>query len=405
MSGLRQGWVGFRETVSSRAKLVERLKELAPLSAGGSRSGLAILGLDRDFLVRAAKLTGSATLAWLLAKWAFPTGIPIYAPITACFVALATIRASFTDAVQRVIAVVVGIGMAYFIGTTFGPRLWTIAAVVALGFLLAQLMRLPPRLAGQVPISGLLIMAIGATPGHAGERIGETLIGVAVSALINLVIAPPNHVTGAAGAVRAMSERAVDALSEMSGGIAHRWTRAGAAGWLQQARTSGPLADIAEEAVEVGADSLRLRPGAAALTAQQDRVRQAMDTLRVVQVQVRVVGRSLRDTADALADDQGTLPPIRMGADLLTAAAGAITAFTAALLATHYEERFQAKLAVEQALETARKTAEAMNADLADMTAANLTRGLHLGALVLETNRIINELETGLQGCEGRPTG
>ena len=370
----------------------------AKTSPNPVRRALSWLRIDREFVIRWLKITGSAAIAWILATLAFPHAVTIYAPITACFVAFVTVRASFHDAAQRVVAVIAGIGIAYFIGSTFGLNLWTVVAVVALGILLGQIMRLQGGAANQVPISGLLIMTIGTTPGHVGERIVETLIGAGVSVVVNWLIFPPNHVDSARRAVVALVDEISDVLAQMAEGISTRWVRDDAAAWLHRARAIGSSAATAQDSVESGADSLRLRPGSAGLGDEQDRIGAAMDTIQIVEVQVRVLGRTLRDTADALGDENSTLPPIRMGARLLSEAAGAIYSYGAATLGQTPAEREAGLTETLGLIERGRATLAEINKDLADMTAANLVRGLHLGALVVETGRVLDELESGLPG-------
>ena len=53
-----------------------------------------------------------------------------------------------------------------------------------------------------------------------------------------------------------------------------------------------------------------------------------------------------------------------------------------------------------RAVGIARDRIEAINADLGDMLAANLSRGVFLGTLVVETGRILDELCAGLAALE-----
>ncbi len=356
------------------------------------------LGFNREFLIQSFKITASVVIAWLLATAVILGSTPIYAPITACFVAVATVRATFHDATQRVVAVVAGIALAYFIGSTLGLRVWTIAVVVGIGLLVGKALRLPRGAATQVPISGLLIMAVGTTPGHAGERIIETLIGAGVSVLLNLVIAPPNHVTAGSRAVADLVETVVAVTTDMAGGISARWTRSEAWDWLLRARANGTVAEAAEQAVDAGADSLRLRPASERHQLDQTRIDAAMDTLRVIEIQIRVVARSLRDTADALADASQTVAAVPMGADLLAVTAEAISAYGSSVLEPDPRERASARTQAAELVDTAAATAVGISRDIADMTATDLIRGLHLGALVIETGRVLDELRSGLGG-------
>lgn len=374
--------------------------------------------LDREFLVQAVKVTLSATLAWAVAGLFMPGTTPIYAPITACFIAVVTVRASLTDAAQRTVAVVVGIGVAYFVGSVFGLTVWTVTLLTGVGLVIGRLLRLPRASATQVPISGLLIMAVGATPGQVGHRLIETVVGVAVPVVINLLIAPPNHVTAGSRAVGRLVERLTEVTTDMADGISRRWSRDDAADWLVRARSNGAVADTAVQAVDAGADSLRLRPASPQHQSDQGRIDTAMETLRVVEIQIRVIGRTLRDTADSLVGADGTLPPVRMGADLLAVTGEVLAAFGSAVLEDDPVERARAAAQAGDLIDAAAATAAAMSRDIADMTAAamsrgvgdaagstaaGLTRALHLSALVVETGRVLDELRDGLRAARVSP--
>src|SRR4029079_16157876 len=96
-------------TLRSRAKVTARLRELAPLTRWRERTWTDLLGINRTVLVQALKIALSASFSWALAQWLFGSPAPIYAPITASFVALITISASIRDAYERVLGVLVGI--------------------------------------------------------------------------------------------------------------------------------------------------------------------------------------------------------------------------------------------------------------------------------------------------------
>jgi hypothetical protein len=89
-------------------------------------------------------------------------------------------------------------------------------------------------------------------------------------------------------------------------------------------------------------------------------------------------------------------PPLPMAADMLTSTAGAIEAFAAGLLPTGGAAAGASLGTARAAVDAARARIEEINADLADLMAANLPRGVYLGTLVVETGRILDELDAGL---------
>ena len=71
------------------------------------------------------------------------------------------------------------------------PSAWSIGIIIFVGLLLGWTARLGPPGVVQVPVSALLVFLIGqATPGYAGERIVDTLIGAGVAA-IAVLLSPP----------------------------------------------------------------------------------------------------------------------------------------------------------------------------------------------------------------------
>ncbi|WP_166442012.1 FUSC family protein [Nakamurella flava] len=381
-------------------------RRVAGTGRGGVRGLADLLSLDGTVLVQAFKIGLSASLAWALALWWLNSPSPIWAPITASLIALLTVRASVGDALQRLVAVLIGILVAIWLGGLVGLHVWSIGVIVTVGFLAGRILRLSPGAAAQIPINGLFVLVLGggADP---GQRYLDTVVGAAVAVAVNLLIVPPNLVDPARRSTADVADGVVAVLGRMSTGIARPWTHEEASGWLATARQQRRAAGRAENDVADADQSLRLHPNRAAWTGALDRVRQAADTLIVVDVQVRVLARTLRDTADRLSGTDGRQPPYPMASALLATTAGAIEAFAYALLAGSTRPQRSALPPVEagparRGIVLARETIAAINADLSALLAANLERGVLLGALIVETERILDELETGLDAAGAR---
>ena len=126
-------------------------------------------------------------------------------------------------------------------------------------------------------------------------------------------------------------------------------------------------------------------------------MQRALDRLRVIGVQTSVLARTLRDTADEHPTDDRRQPPLPMAQDMLTATAAAVDAFAHALLDPRDEWTGPGpEVAVRGELTEARARVTAIQTDIRDMLEANLSRGIYLGTLVVETERILDELEAGL---------
>ena len=102
-------------------------------------------------------------MSWALASWLLDSPSPIWAPITASLIALLTVRASIRDAIEKVVAVLIGIVVAIWLGGLIGLHAWSIALIVAVGFLVGKMLRLNGGAAAQIPINGLFVLALGTT--------------------------------------------------------------------------------------------------------------------------------------------------------------------------------------------------------------------------------------------------
>jgi hypothetical protein len=367
------------------------------------RSLSELLAIDRGVLVQALKIALSAGLAWALAGWLLSSPSPIWAPITASLMALLTVRASIRDAIEKIVAVVIGIGVAIWLGGLIGLHAWSIAVIVAVGFLIGKVLRLNGGAAAQIPINGLFVLALGAATDQVGQRFLDTLIGAGVAVLVNFAVVPPNYVGSATRSVAAFADSLVGVLAVVAGGITTPWTHADASGWLRTAREQGRFAGVAESDAEKATQSMKLHPGRASWENALDRLQQANDTLQIVEVQVRTLSRTIRDISAKMPDrDDGSQPPMPMASAMLTAASDAIEAFAHTMLRAEKDAKaVVAGGAARRSIAFARAKIAEINADLGDMLTANLSRGVFLGALVVETGRILDELDAGLAGMTG----
>jgi hypothetical protein len=353
-----------------------------------------LLAIDRGVLVQAAKIAVSAGVSWALAGWWLSSPSPIWAPITAALISSLTVRASIRDAAEKIVGVVIGIAVAIWLGGLIGLHAWSIALIVAVGFLLGRVLRLSGSAAAQIPINGLFILALGG----GSERFLDTLIGAGVAVVVNFAIVPPNYVSAATRSVAALADGLVDTLSTIGMGIAQPWRFDAAAGWLRSARDQGRFAVAAESAAERAGQSLEMHPGRSSWTNSLDRLQQTNDTLQIVEVQVRTLARTVRDIAGKVPRGEGTQPPMPMASAMLNATAFAIEAFAHTMLRA--EKDATAEVAggtAHRSIGAARAKIAQINDDLADFLAANLARGVFLGALVVETGRILDELDASLQ--------
>jgi uncharacterized membrane protein YgaE (UPF0421/DUF939 family) len=359
-----------------------------------------LLQIDREVIVQTVKVAVSAGLSWALAVWWLDSPAPIWAPITASLIALLTVQASIRDAAEKVFAVTLGILVAIWLGGLIGLHAWSIALIVGIGFLAGKVLRLGPGAAAQIPINGMFVLALGSS--QVPQRFLDTLIGATVAVLVNFVIVPPNHVAAATRSVATLADDVVDAMGTVAVGIAQPWPSARAADWLLAARALGRSSAAAEAEVRKADQSQSLHPTRSSWAAALVRLRQANETLQVIELQNRTIARTIRDVSVKFPDRDGRQLPMPMASAMLLATADAIEAFAHTVLRT---ERGGSPEVIagpaHRTIDAARDRIETINSDLADMLAANLNRGVFLGALVIETGRILDELDAGLAALEG----
>jgi uncharacterized membrane protein YgaE (UPF0421/DUF939 family) len=167
----------------------------APGSPGRVRRLWPALGAAarRPRVAMAVKAAVAAAFAWLAVQ---PIGgvvdkYPYYAPFGAVVVVSTTLATSARTAVQSVLAIVLGAGVAVALEAWLGRGAATVALVVALGTILGGWRLLGP-MASYVPVSGLFVLILGAAdPGqYVLAFAGLTALGAAIGVGMNLVFPP-----------------------------------------------------------------------------------------------------------------------------------------------------------------------------------------------------------------------
>jgi uncharacterized membrane protein YccC len=275
--------------------------------------------------LRTAKTTLAAVIAWELARRLLG-GSPLLAPLTALLVTQLTVVETVTGSLQRVGSVVVGVLLAVLLADLLGLQWWSIGLVVFASLAVAQVLRLGEHRI-EVPISALLVFAVGGQPGAAWTRVLETLIGAAVGVVVNVVVAPPVYVQSAGEAIGELAERMARLLRDGGQELLRGWSGEDAYERLRQARELDDAVGRARQALGRAEDSLRLNPRRRRVGDPSDDLRAALSSLEHSAILVRGLFRSLVDL-DTVSGGQGPDPTLRAAlARLLAETAGAVRAF------------------------------------------------------------------------------
>jgi len=280
--------------------------------------------------LRTAKTTLAAMLSYLVAEAIGTSDKPVLAPLTALLVIQVTMYDTVRHSVQRVASVLAGVLVAVGVAELVGLSWWSLGAVVALSLVLGRLLRLGPQLL-EVPISAMLVLAVGGDGDVADSRVYETLIGAAVAVVVNLLIAPPLYLRPAGEAVRELADRIAEFSRELAATLRSGWSRAEADRWLTAARGMNAEVERADRVLVRAEEGARLNPRAGQTRREQPRLRIGLTGLERCQMSLREVCRALLDRTYWVPEEEaGGVYPLEQRtvlADLLEVAADAVSSF------------------------------------------------------------------------------
>jgi uncharacterized membrane protein YccC len=278
--------------------------------------------VSRTRLFQAAKVAVAAGIAWAVALAVYPNGLPYLAPLAVLLIVQPTVYDSLSRAFQRVIGVVLGVAAALAVSHFLTPSGWSIAIIIFAGLLLGWSVRLGPQGVVQVPVSALLVFAVGsATPGYGGRRVVETLIGstIAVLAVLASPSAPaPERVVSD---VLAPLRQCRDVLIDIGSAIGTPWTLQQAQVWRKDGLGLVEATSIARRTHE--GHQLTARWNARARR-QRHVLERADEALRIGEL----VGTQTRSIARALVDAAPDARPMPAVGTMLVSTATSVEAYT-----------------------------------------------------------------------------
>jgi len=288
---------GLRRTLRRLARRID----LAPLRGWRGR------GVPPG--LRTAKTTLAAVLAWQLALPLPGDQLPVLAPLTALLVTQLTLIQTVTGSLQRVGSVVIGVVVAVLVADLLGVHWWSLGVVIFASLILGQILKLGSHRM-EVPISALLVLTVGGTPGVARTRLLETLVGAGVGVIVNAVLVPPVYVRPAGQAIYELAADMARVLEGVADELAEGWSGEDAYERLLEARELDPEVREAREAVGQAEDSLRLNPRRRLVGDPLDELREGMTSLEHSVILVRGLCRSLVEL-DTVTGGRGPDPALR----------------------------------------------------------------------------------------------
>jgi Aromatic acid exporter family member 1 len=307
-------------------------------------------------LLRALRLTGASVAAYVVAGLFLEDTVPVIAALTALLVVEVTLFDIVTSGVQRVVSVVSGVLLAVGFSSLVGISWWSLGILVAISILVGQLLRLGPHLV-EVPISAMLVLAVGGEETVASDRIVETLIGAAVGVAVNIAFPPRIRADTAARAVGAFAEQIAALLQTAADELLDGITTDEADRWLEESRRLSRHVPRIDRALAEAEQSRRLNPRALAKRDTAAVLRHGLESLEHSSVAVRSMFRSIADgVRDHPQPDNDAAQAVQQAfATLLSDLAEAVNSYGDLVRAEVAETTKPAEIAAATALTTLRE--------------------------------------------------
>ena len=287
--------------------------------------------------LRTGKLVLAAVLSYELAGALDTSPDRVLAPLTALLVVQLTLFQTLSSAIGRVVSVLTGVVLAVAVSELVGVSWWSFGVLVLASLLAAQALRLRSHLL-EVPISAMIVLALGGTAASATGRVVETLLGGAVGLAVNVLVAPPLHVRPAEEAVDRLATQLGDFLDELAADLRRGWSRSAADEWLSRARRLGRDVERADRDLSRAEESVRFHPRGGSARQARPRLRAGLDGFEHAYVVQRNLCRALLDQVHFVAEDEqdrAFAEPVRQAlADVLVTLAAATRAAGAFCSAT-----------------------------------------------------------------------
>lgn len=279
-----------------------------------------LLTEQQNSWLQVLKVVIAIAVSWLASQLLLGVEVPVFAAIAALLVVAPSVNQSLGKGIERSFGVLGGVVLAWLASLVlpWGPMMVLTVTVVAV--VIARLLRLAPMAANQLPISAMILLALGAGSGplFGVERIVETVLGAVIALIINLLVVPPVHHEPAERAMRELAHAIADAYDRVDSSLT---TGAPSAHLLEDARALRGRVQATRTAMDALEDSTQLNPRAKRLRARLERDERLLLTLTVLSNRVIGMSRSIADRLDASVAGDPTV--LRIAAEARRIAHGA----------------------------------------------------------------------------------
>lgn len=345
-------------------------------------------GVERAEGLLLLKAAIATVLAWQLAVRLLDSPQPFYAPMAALLVVDRTMVRSVGASARRVAAVVLGMSIAWLVGSLVGVTWWSMVAVMFVALLIGRWDRLGDH-GIQVPTMVLLslITVKGTDTEFTYLTIVETVLGGVVGVAVNAVVLAPMHLDEPRDALRDLTTRVQDVLKDIATGLRGDWDAERARGWYDVATDLGDRVPEVLAVVETGRESTRLnlRHRLRPARIDWDGYTRTVEAVRRAQWQVAGIARTLVDAADDADRHPAPSPDwLRRYAVVLDGLGDAVSDFGV--------WTDESRDAVDAHVRTAMDALDALGEEVRSTPLEDPRAWPAYGALLLEAERLAREL-------------
>ncbi|WP_131741129.1 FUSC family protein [Actinomadura roseirufa] len=360
------------------------------------RSPLQVTTEVQSTAFRIARLTLTAVAAFVLAMTLLPGGgaQPLLAPLTALLVVQYSVYQTIKSSLLRVASVTAGVLVAVLFAGTVGFSWWSLGLTVLAALVIGHVMRLGDHVL-EVPISAMLIFALGAASGSAAaDRVLETLLGTATGLVATLVV-PTVRVRPAEEAVQDVAERLRVLIGRIADDLGGERTDGEARRWQEDAERLAREIGRTDRELGAAEESVRLNPRARRLIDAGVALRHAVETMEHFTLSLRGLTRSLADDERLGAHGRLLRDPVLRPqlADALAGIATSIGAFGRLARADLSRDArpFKAEQELEVRVDIARERRARLARELHERVAAGGLWPLY-GEVAMDLDRLIEHL-------------
>ena len=251
--------------------------------------------------VQLAKTVIAAVVAWLLATQAFGLPQPFLAPWSALLVVHATVYRTFSRGLRQVSGAVVGVVLAWALGTYVGLTPWSVSILLVIGLVIGSL-RWFREESTAVAATGLIVLTTGFATHDIVllSRLFDTGIGIGVGLVVNMVVWAPLGDYSAARAIDAVDDEVGRLLQDIAAGLDEAVDQEQIEEWLRRTVALDEQIDESWRLLRHAHESSRLNPRRAAASVRATPVFESIlgdneQAVAETRSMVRTLGHSITD--------------------------------------------------------------------------------------------------------------